>query len=122
MNKIIFRVSLMTMIFSIVMISSCNKEDESPRPICVTQVYDNLPDIEASGISYPTTPSLEVPANIQWVVPSSLAKEIINNDDYKVYLGAGPQAMPDNVWDTYEFDAPWSKIWIDSYILIVPLF
>ena len=29
MNKIIFRISLMTMIFSIVMISSCNKEDES---------------------------------------------------------------------------------------------
>ena len=120
--KKLITIVLMVVLSSVFLLSSCSKEDESLGPICVTQVYDNLPDIEASGISYPTTPSLEVPANIQWVVPSS-AKEIINNDDYKVYLGAGPQSMPDNVWDTYEFDALWSKnldrfLHIDSTALL----
>lgn len=122
MNKMIFRISLMTLIFCIAILSSCSKEDDNPEPICVTQVYENLPDIEASGISYPTTPALDVPENIQWGVPAS-AKEIINNNDYKVYLGAGPLAMPTNVWDTYEFDAPWSKnldrfLHIDSTVLL----
>lgn len=102
----------MAVLSSVFLLSSCSKQES----ICISQVNDNLLDIETSGISYPTTPALEVPANIQWSVPA-LAKEITNNDNHITYLGAGLQAMPDNVWDTCEFDVPWSKN-IDRFLQI----
>ena len=102
--------------------NSYQKIDDEDQLECTSRVYDNQPTIEESGISYATTPAFEIPEDIQWRVTAS-AKEIINNEDYKVFLGAGPNAIPDEAWNMLELESPWEKnldrfLHIDSTTLL----
>jgi hypothetical protein len=116
-----YRISILAL-STTVLFSSCNKTEDIVDLPCYIEVNTNVPDVETSGISYPTTQSLIGPSNANWSTPSS-ANEIINNLNYLVYLGAGPQAMPDSVWDDFEFEYPFTRnldrnLHMDSTIFI----
>jgi hypothetical protein len=76
----------------------------------------SLPSATEANLSYPTTPALEAPANIDWKKPG-LAKELINLKEQVVLLSGGAQPIPPEVWSEMKVRYPWTKN-IDRHVLI----